>query len=147
MPQSRTRKNKKKKHATPRRPRPGDDLRQIAQLVVYAGLRESEVLRLKGADIDLDSGKMSTRVVADTTVEAYEALHHLETLLQETIARGGHEAQPMDEATARAEQRQLFRIGTLVRPGIEWACDWPYRGYPRKHQGVGRPSAATDARG
>lgn len=125
MPQSRTRKNKKKKHATPRR-RPADDLRQVAQLVVYTGLRESEVIRLNRTDVDLDTGKMSTRVVADTTVEAYEALHHLETLLQETIARGGHEAQPMDEATARAEQRQVFRIGTLVRPGTEWACDWPY---------------------
>jgi integrase len=124
MPQSRTRKNKnkKKKHATSRR-RPADDLRQVAQLVVYTGLRESEVIRLKRTDVDLDTGKMSTRVVLNTAVEAYEALHHLETLLHATIARGGHEAQPMDEATARAEQRQVFRIGTYHESGVNAVCD------------------------
>ena len=56
----------------------------------------------------------------------FEMLRYLEAHEREALKRGGHHGQPYTVEMYRAETVQLHRVGTLVKPLLEWRADWPY---------------------
>ncbi len=130
MPKSRKRKPTKKTQKTPPRRRPDaiepEDLRQMFTTMMETALRASEVAQIRVDDIDFDNHQMRLRPEILAGEEAYEAVRRVKEEEAAAVIEARRRGHPLDLETYRAEQRQTRRIGHYVKPGVMWACDYPY---------------------
>jgi hypothetical protein len=92
-------------------------------LALDTGMREGEIGVLRNADIDLTRGQLR--------VPDYDDPHRLRAIKQDADQNADQVARTgiygvLNPTLAASEIVQLKRIGTLVRFGVRWACDFPY---------------------